>query len=83
MELTNNEVERLIRGWVLDRKTWMFCGHDRSARCAAKALTLIATCQKMDIEPRAYIRWALRKILAGQTDVAVIGPEAYLEQTQH
>jgi transposase len=39
MELTNNDVERGLRTWVLDRKTWMFCGHERSARRAADALT--------------------------------------------
>ena len=42
MELTNNEVERDLRRWVLDRKTWFFVGHDESARRAADALTLLS-----------------------------------------
>lgn len=61
MELTNNEVERDLRRWVLDRKSWYFVGHDESARRAADALTLLTTCRKMGIDPRRYLREALAK----------------------
>jgi hypothetical protein len=40
MELTNNDVERGLRTWVLDRKTWMFCGHAKTS-----ASTRDATCE--------------------------------------
>jgi len=79
MELTNNEIERDLRAWVLDRKSWLFCGHDQSAHRAANALTLITTCKKMGIEPRAYLRWALAKILAGEKALAAILPETFLQ----
>jgi transposase len=75
MELTNNEVERDLRRWVLDRKTWLFVGHDPSARRAADALTLLTTCRKIGIEPRRYLRETLAKILAGEKDLAVLLPE--------
>ena len=61
MELTNNEVESGLRTWVLDRKTWLFVGHETSARRAADALTLITTCKKMGINPRAYLRDTLSR----------------------
>lgn len=77
MELTNNEVERDIRSWVLDRKTWLFVGHDQSARRAADALTLITTCKKMGVEPHAYLRETLAKILAGETSLTALLPETY------
>jgi transposase len=77
MELTNNEVERDLRTWVLDRKVWMFCGHDDSARRAAAALTIITTCKKMGIDPRRYMRDTLRRLLAGEKDLAVLLPENY------
>lgn len=78
MELTNNEVERDLRRWVLDRKTWLFVGHDESAERAAAALTLITTCKKMGVEPRRYLREALARILAGEKDLARLLPEHFV-----
>jgi transposase len=77
MELTNNDVERGLRTWVLDRKTWMFCGHDQSARRAADALTIITTCKNLGIDPRRYIRDTLRRILEGEKDLDALLPENY------
>jgi transposase len=77
MELTNNEVESGLRTWVLDRKTWLFVGHETSARRAAGALTILTTCKKMGINPRAYLRDALAKILAGEKNLEALLPEAY------
>ena len=77
MELTNNEVERDLRTWVLDRKTWLFCGHEQSARRTADALTIITTCKKLGIDPRRYIRDTLRKILDGEKDLNALLPETY------
>ena len=31
VELTNNQVESQLRTWVLDRKVWLFLGHDTRA----------------------------------------------------
>jgi transposase len=75
MELTNNEVERDIRRWVLNRKTWLFVGHDISARRAADALTIITTCKKFGINPRVYFRETLAKILAGEKSLIALLPE--------
>jgi hypothetical protein len=77
MELTNNAVESGLRRWVLDRKTWLFVGHELSARRAADALTLLTTCRKMGVEPRAYLRETLAKILAGEKSLTALLPETY------
>lgn len=77
MELTNNEVERDLRTWVLDRKTWLFCGHDASARRAADAMTIITTCKKFGHDPRSYIRDTLKRILDGEKDLNALLPENY------
>jgi transposase len=77
MELTNNEVEGDLRTWVLDRKTWLFVGHEQSARRAADALTILRTCKKMGINPRAYLRDTLAKILAAEKDLAALLPQTY------
>jgi transposase len=77
MELTNNEVEGDLRTWVLDRKTWLFVGHEQSARRAADALTILRTCKKMGINPRACLRDTLAKILAGEKDLTALLPQTY------
>jgi transposase len=77
MELTNNEVEGDIRTWVLDRKTWLFVGHELSAMRAADALTLVTTCRKMGIDPRAYLRETLAKLLAGEKKLVALLPETF------
>ena len=61
----------------LDRKTWLFCGHDESARRAADALTIITTCKKLGHDPRRYIRDTLKRILAGEKDLNALLPENY------
>ncbi|TMJ17166.1 MAG: IS66 family transposase [Alphaproteobacteria bacterium] len=81
MELTNNEVEGDLRTWVLDRKTWLFVGHETSARRAADALTILTTCKKMGINPRSYLRDTLAKILAGEKHLAALLPETYAAST--
>jgi transposase len=77
MELTNNEVERDLRRWVLDRKTWLFVGNDTSGERAANALSLLATCRKMGLDPRAYLRDTLKKLLDGEKDLNALLPETY------
>ena len=77
MDLTNNETERDLRRHVLNRKTWFFVGHDDNARRNADALTLLTTCHKMGIDPRAYLRDTLRRLLAGEKDLSVLLPESY------
>ena len=78
MDLTNNEVESGLRTWVLDRKTWLFVGNETSARRAADALTLLTTCKRMRINPRAYLRDTLRKLLAGEKSLVALLPETYV-----
>ena len=77
MELTNNEVESDLRTWVVDRKVWLFVGHEKNAKRAADALTIITTCKKMGINPRSYLHDALAKILAGEKNIASILREEY------
>lgn len=62
---------------MLNRKTWLFVGHEVSARRAADALTLITTCKKIGIHPKAYLRDTLAKILAGEKNLAALLPETY------
>lgn len=74
MELTNNEVERDLRTWVLDRKTRPFVD-TTNARSAQRRHKIITTCKKLGIDPRRYMRDTLRRLLAGEKDLSALLPE--------
>ena len=80
LEMTNNEVERDLRTHVLNRKSWYFCGDDASATRMANALTLIITCRKLGVPPRAYLSDALARLLRGDKDLAAMMPDAFAER---
>jgi transposase len=73
--MTNNAVERELRTHVLNRKTWLFCGNEENAKRVAAGLTIVRTCKLLGIDPRAYVRFAIERILAGERDHAVLWPE--------
>ncbi len=43
--LSNNEVERALRGVAVSRGNWTFCGSDASGEWAAAMYTLVETVQ--------------------------------------
>jgi len=47
-----------------NRKNWLFAGSDNGSRTAAVLFSLIATCQRHDVEPFAYLRDVLPPIAA-------------------
>jgi transposase len=60
--LTNNAVERALRGVALGRKAWLFCGSDRGGLRAAVMYTLIGTAKLNDIDPQAWLADVLGRI---------------------
>lgn len=60
--LTNNAVERALRGLALGRKSWLFAGSDRGADRAAIMYTLIATAKLNDVDPQAWLADVLARI---------------------
>ena len=60
--LSNNAVERALRGVALGRKAWLFCGSDRGGRRAAVIYTLIGTAKLNDIDPQAWLADVLERI---------------------
>ena len=78
--MTNNAVERELRTYVLDRKTWLFNGNEENAKRTAAALTIIRTCKLLGIDPRAYLRFVVRLILAGEKDASKLWPENFAAQ---
>lgn len=77
-ELTNNEVERALRRWVLARKTWLFVGHERSAKAMCNAMTVVQTARAFGHDPRAYIFDVTQRLLAGEKDLRTMLPEHWV-----
>lgn len=53
--MTNNAVERALRGVACGRKAWLLAGSDRGADRAAVMLTLITTARLNDVDPKAWL----------------------------
>jgi transposase len=60
--ITNNAAERALRGFALERKSWLFAGSERGADRAAIMATLIMTAKLNDIDPRAWLADVLARI---------------------
>jgi transposase len=59
--LSNNAAARAVRGIVLGRKSWLFCGSDRGER-AAVMYSLIVTAKMNDVDPQAWLADVLARI---------------------
>ena len=62
LDIDNNISENALRRIAVGRKNWLFCGSDNGGRTAAILFSLIATCQRHDVEPFAYLRDVLTRI---------------------
>src|ERR1700688_761758 len=60
--LSNNAAERAVRGIVLGRKSWLFCGSDRGGERAAVMYSLIVTAKMNDVDPQAWLADVLARI---------------------
>jgi transposase len=64
LAIDNNVSENALRRIAVGRKNWLFCGSDNGGRTAAILFSLIASCQRHDVEPFAYLRDVLTRIAA-------------------
>jgi hypothetical protein len=64
LNIDNNAAENALRRVAIGRKNWLFAGSDNGGRTAAILFTFIATCQRHDVEPFAYLRDVLARIAA-------------------
>lgn len=64
LAIDNNAAENALRRVAIGRKNWLFCGSDNGGHTAAILFSLIATCQRHNVEPFAYLRDVLTRIAA-------------------
>lgn len=67
IELDTNVIERAIRPIALTRKNALFAGSDRGAVHWAIASSIIQTCHLNHVEPFAYLKDILERMVSGQT----------------
>ena len=60
--LSNNAAERVLRGFALGRKAWLFAGSSRGAERAATMATLIQTAKMNDVDPQAWLADVLARV---------------------
>ncbi len=65
IELDNNPVERAIRPVALGRKNHLFAGSDGGGERWATVCSLIATAKLNNVEPYAYLKDALHRMVDG------------------
>jgi hypothetical protein len=80
VETDTNTVERTIRPIKLGRKNHLFAGSDGGAESWATIASLVQTAKLNDLEPFAYLRDVLERIVSGNTkanDLASLLPWAW------
>lgn len=55
LPLHNNASEGALRRQAVGRKNWLFLGNNEAGTTNARMVTLLASCQLHDIEPRRYL----------------------------
>ncbi len=61
--LDNNWSERALRGVALLRNNSLYAGGEEGAVRLCTLLTLINTCRLLEVEPYAYLVWALERVV--------------------
>lgn len=62
LAIDNNGAERSLRGVAVGRRNWTFFGSDRGGRTAAVLMSFIASCQRLKLDPWAYLCDVLGRI---------------------
>jgi len=76
----NNAAERAVKYPVLGRKAWLFVGHHEAGVTAAKLFTLTKTCNRLHIDPFAYLQDIYARLpTTPEDELASLLPDRWLE----
>ena len=62
LRIDNNTAENQQRQIAFGRKNWLFCGSDNGGKTAAILFSIIATCQRHEVDPFDYLTDVLTRI---------------------
>lgn len=78
VEIDNNSVENAIRPCALGKKNWLFIGDVKAGPRSAIFYSLLGSCLRRGLNPRAYLQWLFARIAAGGTHAPhTLTPAAY------
>lgn len=79
--LDNNAAERALKFPILGRKAWLFVGNAAAGQTAATLFTLTKTCNRLHIDPFAYLRDVYAKLpTTSDDDLESLLPDRWLAQ---
>jgi len=79
LPIDNNDVEQLMKQVAIGRKNWLFIGSVPAGERAANFFTLVSSALRNDLDVYAYLKAVLDALLAGQTDYAILRPDAWAQ----
>ena len=83
IEIDNNSVENAIRPCALGKKNWLFIGDVKAGPRTAIFYSLIGSCLRRGLNPRAYLHWLFTRIAAVGTHAPhALTPAAYAAITK-
>jgi transposase len=62
LQIDNNATERAIRGVAVGRNNWVFFGSDEGGKTAAVLRSLVASCQRVGVDPFVWLKDILSRI---------------------
>jgi transposase len=62
LQIDNNVAEREMKKIALGRKNWLHIGSEQGGRTAAVLFTFTSTCQRLSVEPWAYLSDVLKRL---------------------
>jgi hypothetical protein len=62
LAIDNNVVEREMKKIAIGRKNWLFIGSPQGGQTAAVLLSFTSTCQRLGVEPWAYLQDVLTRL---------------------
>src|SRR5450432_199104 len=65
--LDNNLIENAIRPSAIGKKNWLFIGHPGAGQRSAIIYSIVVSCQRRKIDPLAYLRDVLTRLLTMTT----------------
>lgn len=78
IEIDNNSVENAIRPCALGKKNFLFIGDVGAGQRSATLYSLVGSCLRRSINPRAYLHWLFEHLpLATKQTVHTLTPAAY------
>jgi transposase len=68
LTIDNNVAEREMKRIAIGRKNWLFVGSERGGETAAVLFSFTSTCQRLGVEPWAYLQDVLTRLPATPAD---------------